>query len=713
MMIRWHFSNLVKFTAYIAVLAGIASLFSINVVAQESDFKFNEITQINAGEKESLQWLPLVAHPSNNQQHFIANDIGQIYFVEESKKPLQVLDLNTKHTKGVLPLQLTAIELHPNFALRDQLGYGTFYTAHLEPLDKNSRTKRIQERGNELALKFDAVVTEWRFNSRNYQSVELSSKREVLRIAVPDNDLTIKQMSFSPFTKSWNEGFGLLYIALSGQKKWQKPLYSGVILRINPAKFGLRSFTVPTSNPYVKESEIKDEIYLLGGQNIKQFIWPDKSKDDILLSHSYNGKGLLSLAHTHNDWRIAPPKKVLYQSENLVEGVLLYRGANLPDLRNKLLLLTKVDRTWRLESLNLHSSTSVDRIAKNTPQLEWDFSQENLAYGSNVSLVNNRNGEILVVDETSGKVFEISLRTTNKNIHTQKRSAAIETQSESPNYIYMFLVLITIMGSAFYFFNRNKVSAKAIVRKQFAHIELSESQQQIGLYHRHSKNIDTIIDITDIAMCEVKLNGNSVSVINNDVGHGFTEDKEQDLRAIFSKEKVDKMIEGKIRQVNLSLTDRNDKNYIVCLYMRKGSNRVTKKTYSVVIEDLIDWCWLIAAKINVEQTGIRKQKTVLASSAPIKNNNAQNQKSLHDEAAASRLAIQKAAQVQKRAESELQNEPEINESADPSTKAKPSGAVDTNLVNALEKLVKLRQQGFLTQEEFTTAKENLLRSLSE
>ena len=37
--------------------------------------------------------------------------------------------------------------------------------------------------------------------------------------------------------------------------------------------------------------------------------------------------------------------------------------------------------------------------------------------------------------------------------------------------------------------------------------------------------------------------------------------------------------------------------------------------------------------------------------------------------------------------------------------------VDTELVNALEKLVNLKQQGFLTQEEFVKAKDNLMQSL--
>ena len=46
-------------------------------------------------------------------------------------------------------------------------------------------------------------------------------------------------------------------------------------------------------------------------------------------------------------------------------------------------------------------------------------------------------------------------------------------------------------------------------------------------------------------------------------------------------------------------------------------------------------------------------------------------------------------------------------------KVQQNKVVDTVLVNALEKLVELRKQGFLTQEEFTEAKKNVLGSLSD
>lgn len=303
----------------------------------------------------------------------------------------------------------------------------------------------------------------------------------------------------------------------------------------------------------------------------------------------------------------------------------------------------------------------------------------------------------------------------------EEKVTTAEIQVQPMNKSTVILIIIIAIGVVFYFLKRNKFSAKAIVRKQFAQLELSESQQQIGLYHRHKNTPNTIINIADIVLCEVKLNDTLVSVINQKGGHGFDHGKEQDLRAIFAKEKVDKMVVGKVRQISLSFTDIQNKNYIICLYMRKGSDRVTKKSYAVVINDLIDWCWLIATKINPDETQQRKKKPAI-SSGPIIDSVEQkhNQNPLHNplhssshsQATINRSASHEALKAQHSAEEELAQEKRVTREANETVEQlNQKSTIDTALVNALEKLVDLKQQGFLTQEEFTQAKENLLRSL--
>lgn len=699
------FFNLARCLNYIVMLIITLYMYIASAYANEKLYKFHEIAQLNHGQTNVSQWLQLVNHPSNTEKHFAINQQGQMYFVDNTKQLREVLNLN--NNLQTAPIQITALALHPNFALRDQLGFGTFYTAHIETFDEKSTTKRIRERDAEIELKNEAVITEWRFNTTNYQIIDLKTKREVIRIAVPDESVNISQMSFNPYTKSWNDGFGLLYIALNGKKELKEPLYSGVLLRINPAKFGLRSYTVPTSNPFVKEADIKDEIYLLGAQNIKQFIWPDKSSDEILISHYYEGQSQLSLTSIKNDWRTKTPERIVYQTNKLIEGALLYRGRNLSYLRNKLILLTKSSKEWSIESLNANTTDNREASSENISQLEWNFSEQQLALDSEGALTKNRNGEILILDKKIGNIFQISQENVNKTNLAPKKVTIVEEEDESNNLLYVVFSIVIVIAIVLYLIKRNQVSAKAILRKQYAQIELSESKKQIGFYHRHESNVSAILDIANIDTCEILLNENTINVIDRNVNNGFDNEKEQDLRAAFSKEKVDKLIDNKIRQISLNFIDKSNKEHLVCLYMRKGSNRVTKKTYLVVLEDLFDWCWLISSQINPKETGVRKKKPTIISAATAR---AKVQKSPSKTSSSNKENYKPVGNQKNNVEKHQTNN--ALEKTDTKEKSHETQPIDTELVNALEKLVDLRKNGFLTEEEFTKAKVNLLRSLS-
>lgn len=707
-----HFFNAIVWKFLLTVL--ISSL-SLIVIAKDFNFQINKIAQFNQAENENSLWLQLINNPSNIEQYFIINKKGEMFLVDGMEKLHPLLDLNVNNLKDSPQIEFTSFVLHPNFALRNQTGYSTFYTAHIEPLDDRKNIKRLQESSNELVLKFDTVITEWQFSSINHQKINLSTKREILRVAVPDESMMIKQMSFSPYSKSWDDDFGFLYIALSGEKKWNNPLYSGVLLRINPAKFGLRNYTVPQSNPFIKESGIKDEIYSLGAQSIKQFIWPEKNSDNILLFHYFNDEILLSLANAQSDWRGHFPKKTTHQGNNSIEDALLYRGSNLSSIRNKLLLLSKYEQVWSVRLLNINPSNNDNLPVVDQPQQEWQFTLGQLPNNNEMIFSQNRNGEVLILDKTAGMLFQISQENLSQNSPNKVEVVSAKSTEEPASSVYFFLIILIIIGAFLYFLKRKNHSAKAIVRKQYAQIELSDSKQKINFYHRHQKSSDTTIDLMRIITCEIRLNDNIVSIINKETGNGFDHDKEKDLRAIFAKEKAEKMVDGKIRQINLSITDTDNKHYVICLYMRKGSDRVTKKSYSIAIEDLIDWCWIIAEKINPNDTKKRKKK--IKKAAESNNDSAAQRRNsiLHNQVSETRPSNhsltekeQPVPKVIAQKNAILKNAQEVKGSAEP---LKQSGNINTDLVYALEKLVDLKQQGFLTQEEFNKAKENLLNSL--
>ncbi len=730
MNFKWYLCNVERFvTRIIVMVISLFLLFSFTAFSSESSYQLTKIAQLEHSSISQAKWQQLIVNPSNNKQFFVTRETGQIYLIDEGEiNPKAILDMSTFQQAGSSLFKLTAIELHPNFSLRDQVGFHTFYTAHIENINKKSKTNRIQEWSDNLQLSFDAVITEWKLSAFNHQKVDVNSKREVLRIGVPDNSMVIKQMSFNSNIKSWNDNFGLLYIALNGEDVWSKPLYSGVLLRINPTKLGLRSFTVPDDNPHLKNSQINDAIYLLGGQGIEQFIWPKKSSEHILVSHQYNKKHLLTLTDGRNDWRDSAVKNVLYKAEDTVHKVLMYQGRQLPLLRSKLLLLRKKEQLWLVDSLAFNLSDYKKNSDEKKSQLVWQFTPQQLPINSQVLLNSDYDGEILLLEKNIGALSRLSQHAlVNEKVMPDSEKNNTVDRSTLDNRVFLLLLIPLIFGATFYWFKRNSYSVKKMVKKQFASLELSESGQKIELYHRHQQNAETTINIADIISSEIKLNEDSISVINAQAGHGFNNDKEINLRTIFSHEKVDKMVDGKVRQISLRLKDKRKNSYKVCLYLRKGSNRITKKSYIKVVDELIDWCWHIGGELNADNKEERKAKQVVLPEKNISRKPEKSKASLQDQIAnispvkskegdinePLATADENSLELKNGGESKGSEELKSEECSEVKNLAQQNNTIDTDLVHALEKLVSLKQQGFLTMAEFTKAKEKLLKGLLE
>ncbi|MBL4823443.1 MAG: hypothetical protein JKX90_07965 [Colwellia sp.] len=729
MNFKWYLGAFNYFISRIFVLVvAIFIMQPFTAYSNEDSYQVTKIAQLKHQLINQPNWQQLVTNPSNKQQHFVIRESGQVYLVDGDEiKPQAILDMSVYQQTDSSLFKLTAIELHPNFSLRDQPGYGIFYTAHIETINKNSKTKRLRERGDDLQLNFDAVITEWQFSDVNPQQVDVNTKREVLRIGVPDNSMVIKQISFNPYVKSWNDDFGLLYVGLTGDNKWPQPLYSGVILRIDPAKFGLHSYTVPNNNPYMDNSQINDAIYLLGGQVIEQFIWPDKNSEHLLVSHQYNNKYLLSLTDSQKDWRDFASKQVLYQSDYAVHDMLIYQERQFPLLRSKLLLLLRQkDLHWSVDSLVFNFSDNQKIRDEKKLQVEWEFTSQQLPANSQLLFNRNNYGEIYLLDNAISVLFRLTQQTlANKSfVIGSGKNTAIERHSSNSNLFILFIILIlALLGMIYYWFKRGAHSVKAIVKQQFSALELSESGQQIGLYHRHQSSAETIIDIVNIVSSEIKLNDNSLNIINSQLKHGFSNDKEQVLRTVFTKEKAAKMVDGKVRQVSLLLTDKEKNSYTVCLYMRKGSNRITKKSYEKVIDEVIDWCWFIGGELNGNNIDKRKS-AVLPIEKAEKKSKKQSETSLYHQAAAIRPVRKKMENASKplsayeisstlkavNGHKHLTKTAAENNSKTHS-QVSQNNTINTELVNALEKLVSLTQQGFLTMDEFSMTKEKLLKDL--
>ncbi len=694
--------------------------------SNENQYLLQKIAQAPQLETEKNQWLLLLEQPGNSQYYYLANHRGKIYQLQQDSpdNTSLVLDLQRFSSKESM-LQLTAFTLHPNFSLRDQTGFGTFYTAHVEKVVNNRKRKRLRDSTVTMPLSFDAVVTEWRLNVA--KQVDESSQREVLRIAIPTLKSGIRQLNFNPYSKSWHENFSQLYIALSQSPKLkQYPLYSGAILRIHPQQNGIESYSVPHDNPYYADAKFEKTLYLFGAGSIKQFIWPDKYATNLLISHQYSFNDTvmhwLSYSDGGEDWRKQAPKEFLYQNQNTLaaNSLLVYRGQNAPILRNKLLLLTKNKQQWQLYSLAPEVTAKItpkttpeqtqpiqQKRTLSSPTMEWLIKQQALQ-ANKLTLYRDNRDELLFFNEDSGAIYQLFQQDINLGVKESEKSGF------GGMTLFFVIMLALLVGYIFYQINTQQKSVKAFVRREFSNLALTKDKLSIKLFKRHEKETEKVIALADVNQCQILLGDLVIATINTTLGHGFNEEQEQALRKIFHTEQIAKMTDDKVRRITLVLNTQRKNNHIICLYLRKGSDRITKKGYFEVVDETIDWCWLIAKNINSEQTGKRSFKPKFTADIAQTEHRTHDDTPLHTQAAIIRPATRRhsiieVVEPEKIAEvtRSKENNDNITLSDSHDTTAIELVKAETNLVNALEKLVKLRQQGFLTADEFEQAKAKL------
>ncbi len=202
----------------------------------------------------------------------------------------------------------------------------------------------------------------------------------------------------------------------------------------------------------------------------------------------------------------------------------------------------------------------------------------------------------------------------------------------------------------------------------------------------------------------------AIATVNTTLGNGFNNQQEQELREIFHIEQIDKMVDGKVRRISLFINTNDKNNYSICLYLRKGSDRITKSSYFDVVDDAINWCWLIAENINSEQTGHRnlKPKASATEGSQVKHQ-VHDDTSRHAQADIIRPETQQTATV---APIEKIDKSSSLEKSSPPVSNELNNTAAIDLVNEIEKLVKLQQQGFLSADEFSQAKAQLLASFN-
>lgn len=210
---------------------------------------------------------------------FVVGLGGEVIIIHPDNTTTHFLDTTVPDTK-INPANYGMISLafHPGFADPDSPGYRRFYTITTE---RNAGGTPDFGTGTE----HHDVIYEWQVDPDDPDSVDLSAKRQVLRITQPRPQHNVAHLAFTPDGLLWiasgdggNNSPGTSNYSDNGQITTN--IY-GTILRIDPlALNGTLSsngrYSVPTDNPFVGNPAGIDEIYAWGARSpYRLIVHPD------------------------------------------------------------------------------------------------------------------------------------------------------------------------------------------------------------------------------------------------------------------------------------------------------------------------------------------------------------------------------------------------------------------------------------------------------
>jgi hypothetical protein len=713
---------------------------SLTHAQQQTLYKLTQIANLKHENITDTNWVNLLESPRSNALYYIANKKGQLYIVDEGKiKTPAIVDFSQlKKNKNNQYKQLNTIVLHPNFAFRDQPGFATFYTAHVESAQQDPQTKRLSVQQSTVDYLFDTVVTEWQFNLANLQKVNLNSQREIIRIALPEGNEGINQLAFNPYKKSWDDNFGFLYLSLTQSKTLKNhPLYSGAILRIKPNKFGQKAYTFPADNPFVSDTTIANELFIIGIGKIEQFIWPQKNNNNLLISHKKNNQSMLSFSDRSHDWQQDEYKTAIINNEHL-PSLMVYRGRALTALRKKIILIHKNvgadNKNWQISTTDF-METDYLKNNKKGPNITavWQLSSDIIASKNTIKVQAGNKNELLLIDKTSQFIYGIDQKP--EIISTKKEAPqTLAAPTSSNTLLFIFLSLFLLVGATYLvrYYQKKKKSSSRLIKNSYSRVEISTSNASLSLFKHRQKTADITFKITDITSIEIKLNNIAIHTMkaktNSVPNHAsfqasnavMSNEIETQIRTCFSGTHQEKMVTDKVRNISLLITSNQKKAYLVTLYLRKGNHRFTKSTWSKIIEDLLNLVWVFAEIVAVDKIEKRtfipkvdpqclplpfaQQTNAPASETKAPNVQALIPKNISPKNISAKVLAQKTFGTNKKTEEQAVQQNDTKNSTLPHL-------IDTELINALEKLVNLKKQGFLTDSEFDLAKKKVLKDL--
>jgi hypothetical protein len=682
-IIKFHRKSL-HFVFYLIVIC-ILFLPKITFAEQYQLQLIVDLSELDDVDTDAL-WLEPLASPANNGEFFVGKDNGRVYLTNQSSINNQETILNLALTSDSQAfISLTAMTLHPSFTRPEHSGYATIFTAHTTQFDPKTNINRLTLDDTNISFGFETVITAWQYDF-DKQKIEPKTKREVLRIPINEESSGIRNLSFDPYQKSWNIDYGQLYFSLDHINELNdEPLYSGVILRIDPHVFGALNYTVLDTNPFIKDSQISNEIVVMGIQNIERFFWAKNDHASIFIQHNNDEQYRLSKAILGDNLLTQPKSTILRQQPNDMSAMLLYQGRDLINLRDKMVSFKRLNNKWHLSSLALTP------LNDELPIFEEIISKYPLSAISDLNIYQDNKGEIILFDNNESKMYSLSL-TISKAIELSSMESNTMTD-ESNRYVLHISLLTGLLLLLLFVYRKKRQQDKTdlLINKDNLRFEYEPTTQTIKLFKANQNKSYKTLALCDIIRCEILLNNNIINTISEQPNNALNNQIEADMRAIFSNEYYAKLEDENSRHIELVLSVKGN-SFRVSLYLRRGSSRITATKYHEVIDILFDLCWGISKCINLKDTETRIIPIV---------------KYFHPNMKVSPKQYSKTQQIK-----HDKIEGSIQEPANHKSKVSQSENQEksqTELVDALDKLVNLHQQGYLSGEEFRLAKIKLLK----
>ncbi len=680
---------------------------ALPVIAQTStELELSAIAEFSSVKLKQDKWHNVLPIGGADNNYFISTESGKLYHLDNeliSTPPF--LDLKNTLKKANI-IALTAVVLDPSFNYRDRNGYNTFYTAHVEvPKQKGSINSPVTSNNSKKnsplnELGYEAVIMRWQLHKSLHKEISIVNQHEVIRIPIHDKTEAINQLSFNPYTESWHDDFGLLYALLAKTNMTQKSdeaLYSGVILRIKPERFGLQSYTIPVSNPFIKQADIRNEIIFMAGRKIINFDWVKKSTSPLLIQLENAEKNQFVQTTLGADWRNSFPSNALLTNnfhDKSSNKTIYYRGRELKNLWGQILQLNQEESGWKLQALTLNSASQLQTQA--TEKLSYhDITPANSTAA--FSLHKNSNNELMLLEHNQQILYQINAVETVTSKVTPSKEIALENNSNAG--FIAFIIILTVLLAAFWYFKHVSKKRQHFLYLQWSNFEINSATESLSLFKRHNKVVEKVIKISSLKSSDILLNDKVISVISANAEHYFSNAIEEQVFASFTKEHRIKMIDDKQRKIQLRLTDNNNIVYIFHLYFRVGNTRHTKLKYNTVINKVIDWNWLFSSVINAESTEKRKIRVKQTVEKPVSLSNAKIRKAAIIKPLKSELTDNNSDALSAGSSAAISNNDDTT-------------SKDTELVAALDKLVEMKKQGYLNESEFNAAKAKILKSLA-